>query len=325
MPLAASAAEALTRSFRDLKIVVVGDLMLDHFVWGSVTRISPEAPVPVVRVESESFHPGGAGNVACNLASLGARPVLMGVVGRDEAGRKLLETLEALEIPREGIVQAEGRPTTKKTRIVAHGQQVVRFDRETEELLSDDMANRILDAASTAIRGATGLIVSDYEKGTITASLLERLLPAADRRGLATVIDPKPSRYASYRPAAALTPNVGEASRMTGMPVRTDEEAAAAAEAIRRTLDCRAVLLTRGERGMLLCEKDRQPQAIPTMAREVFDVTGAGDTVAATFSLALAAGAGMADAAWLANAAAGVVVGKVGTATATVEEILAAL
>ena len=325
MPLDPARASALTRSFRDLKVVVLGDLMLDHFIWGTVARISPEAPVPVVKVERESFHLGGSGNVVNNLASLGARPMPLGIVGRDEAGRKTLETLEALEIPREGIIQIEGRPTTKKTRIVAHSQQVVRFDRETEEPLSRDVESRILDAALTAIRGATGLIVSDYEKGTVTASLLEGILPEADRRGLPTVVDPKPALFERYRPVAAITPNVNEASQMARMRIRNDDDAAAAAEEIRRRLECRAVLLTRGDRGMLLCESGRTPQAIPATAREVFDVTGAGDTVAATFALALAAGGSMIEAAQLANAAAGIVVGKVGTATATVDEILAAI
>lgn len=323
--LDSSAAAALTRNFRDLKIVVLGDLMLDHFIWGSVTRISPEAPVPVVRVARESLHLGGAGNVVTNLASLGARPVPLGVVGRDQAGRRILEALETLEVPREGIVQIEGRPTTKKTRIVAHGQQVVRFDRETEEPPARDVEGRLLDAARTAIRGATGLIVSDYEKGTVTSSVLQGLLPDAGERGLPTVVDPKPLLYRAYRPAAAITPNVTEASAMTGMKIACDADAASAAEQILATLECRAVLLTRGDRGMLLCEKGVPPRAIPATAREVFDVTGAGDTVVATFALSLAAGAGMMDAARLANAAAGIVVGKVGTATATVEEILAAL
>ncbi len=311
----------VTRAFRGLKILVLGDLMLDHFIWGSVDRISPEAPVPVVRVTRESFHLGGSGNVVTNLASLGAHPFPVGVVGRDEAGRRAVDTLEALGVPRSGILEIEGRPTTKKTRIVAHGQQVVRYDRETDEPLSRDVERRLLEAAGTALQGAAGLIISDYEKGTVTRFLLEGLLPEADRRGLRVVVDPKPALYEAYRPITAITPNVQEASRMTGTRIRTDEEAKRAAEGILEKLGCRAVLLTRGDRGMLLCERGAAPRSIPATAREVYDVTGAGDTVVATFTLALAAGASMMDAALLANRAAGVVVAKVGTAAATIEEI----
>ncbi len=319
-----SSTAQITRAFRDLKIVVLGDLMLDHFIWGSVDRISPEAPVPVVRVTRESFHLGGSGNVVANLATLGARPFPVGVVGRDESGRRAIDTLESLGAPRSGILEIEGRPTTKKTRIVAHAQQVVRFDRETDEPLSQDVERRLLDAAVTALQGAAGLIVSDYEKGTVTRSLLEGLLPEADRRGIHVVVDPKPSLFEAYRPISAITPNVNEAAQMTRRRIRTDEEAVQAAHAILEKLRCKAVLLTRGDRGMLLCERGAAPKSIPATAREVFDVTGAGDTVVATFALALAAGASMIEAALLANRAAGVVVEKVGTAAATIAEIEAA-
>lgn len=321
MPLDPTSAAQVTRAFRDLKIVVLGDLMLDHFIWGTVSRISPEAPVPVVKVARESFHLGGSGNVVSNLASLGARAFPLGIVGRDEAGKRAIDRLDALGVPRAGIVEIEGRATTKKTRIVAHGQQVVRFDRETEEPLTRDVEGRLLDAAITSLQGAAGMIVSDYEKGTVTASLLEGILPEAAKRGLPVVVDPKPGLYESYRPVTAITPNVSEAAMMTHRRIRSDGDAVEAAGEILKKLECRAVLLTRGDRGMLLCERGAAPRAIPATAREVYDVTGAGDTVAATFALALAAGATLADAALLANRAAAVVVAKVGTATATPEEI----
>jgi D-beta-D-heptose 7-phosphate kinase/D-beta-D-heptose 1-phosphate adenosyltransferase len=232
--------------------------------------------------------------------------------------------LDDLGVSQDGILEIEDRATTKKTRIVAHAQQVVRFDRETEDPLPQEIERRLLEAARTALDGASGLIVSDYEKGTVTASILEGILPEADRRGLPVVVDPKPALYRSYRPITAITPNVGEASRITGVKVRNDEDAARVAGEIRERLGCRAVLLTRGDKGMLLCEEGSQPRPIAASAREVFDVTGAGDTVAATFVLALAAGASFLDAAELANTAAGVVVGKVGTAAATIEELLGA-
>lgn len=321
MPISSSLASELTVRFKDLRVVVLGDLMLDHFIWGSVSRISPEAPVPVVRVTRESFHLGGSGNVACNLAALGAKPVLIGVTGTDDAGRHVLRELDALGAPRDGVLQVEGRATTKKTRIVAHAQQVVRFDREEDAPLSDEDQECLAASARAALYGAAALIVSDYEKGGVTRAILGGVLPEAERLGIPTVVDPKPMHFEAYRPITAVTPNINEASQVARVRIRDDADAARAAAVILEMLGCRAVLLTRGESGMLLCEAGAEPSVIPTAAREVYDVTGAGDTVVAAFTLALAAGASMADAAGLANAAAGVVVGKVGTATLTAGEL----
>ena len=318
-------AAAHVESFRGRKVVVLGDLMLDHFIWGTVSRISPEAPVPVVRVTRESYHLGGAGNVVNNLAALGAAAVPVGVIGKDDPGRRLLEAIGSLGAPREGVVEAANRATTKKTRIVAHSQQVVRFDREEDGPLDAEVVRRLLDAARAALRGAAALVVSDYEKGTVSASLLAEILPEAQRAGIPVVVDPKPALYEAYRPITAITPNVTEASQMSGIRIRDEADAERAAEAILKTLACRAVLLTRGEKGMLLCEAGAKPERIPTAAREVYDVTGAGDTVVAVFVLSLAAGASMREAATLANAAAGIVVAKVGTATVTPEELLESL
>jgi D-beta-D-heptose 7-phosphate kinase/D-beta-D-heptose 1-phosphate adenosyltransferase len=325
MPLARARAEEVLRAFRGRRIAVVGDLMLDHFVWGSVSRISPEAPVPVVRVTRESFHLGGAGNVVSNLAALGAAPAPAGVVGRDEAGRRLVEALAAAGAPLAGIVESGRRATTKKTRVIAHAQQVVRFDREEDEPLAGPDAAALQDAARAALEGASALIVSDYEKGTVTAALLEVILEEARRRSVPAVVDPKPANYAAYRPVTAITPNVGEASQISGVRIRDDADAERAAAGILAQLGCGAVLLTRGEKGMLLAEKGSAPARIPAAAREVYDVTGAGDTVVAAFTLAVAAGASFREAAELANAAAGVVVGKVGTATAAPEEVIRCL
>lgn len=315
-------AEALVRSFAGRKIAVIGDLMLDHFIWGTVSRISPEAPVPVVRVSRESYHLGGAGNVACNLKSLGAEVALAGVVGKDDAGRRVMEAFEERGLPRGGVVEIEGRMTTKKTRIIAHSQQVVRFDREEESPLDAAAERRLNDAALASIRDAAALVVSDYEKGTVSPALLGAVLPRARQLGRPVVVDPKPAHYEAYRPVTAITPNVGEASQMSGIRIRADADAERAAGAILSSLGCEAVLLTQGERGMLLCEAAAEPFRIATAAREVFDVTGAGDTVVATFVLALASGASKREAAVIANAAAGIVVGKVGTATVTPEELV---
>ncbi len=319
-----AAGKILSRA-RGLKVVVLGDLMLDQFIWGTVERISPEAPVPVVRVGRESLHLGGAGNVVCNLAALGGEAWPVGVTGADADAARLRRTLEESGIATEGVLEVEGRATTVKTRIVAHNQQVVRFDREQDDPLDEGRAARLAEAALALIGRADALVVSDYEKGCVTPWLLERVLPAACGRGIPVLVDPKPGHWRSYTPITAITPNQTEAAAMSGVRLRGEEDQIAAGEAIRRTLGCRGVLLTRGEKGMLLLEEGQAPFTVPALAREVFDVTGAGDTVVAGMALGLAAGASLREAAMLANVAAGVVVGKVGTATATPDEILSAL
>ncbi|MBI3447332.1 MAG: bifunctional hydroxymethylpyrimidine kinase/phosphomethylpyrimidine kinase [Acidobacteria bacterium] len=296
--------------------------MLDHFIWGSVSRISPEAPVPVVLVKRESFHLGGAGNVTANLAALGAAPVPVGAIGADDAGRRTMEALAALGAPRDGIVEVPSRTTTKKTRVVAHAQQVVMFDREEDAPLPAEAGERLLAFSRAAIRGAKALIVSDYEKGTVTESLLAALLPEARRLGVPAIVDPKPAHFSAYRPITAITPNASEASQMSGIAIRDDSSAERAARKILETLEGPAVLLTRGESGMLLAERGAASVTIPAAAREVYDVTGAGDTVASVFALTMAAGGTALESAAIANVAASIVVGKVGTATASVEEIL---
>ncbi|MGH2626145.1 MAG: bifunctional heptose 7-phosphate kinase/heptose 1-phosphate adenyltransferase, partial [Anaerolineales bacterium] len=245
------------------------------------------------------------------------------VVGSGPEADALLEALALLRVDSGGVLQAPGRFTTVKTRVVAHNQQVVRFDREQDDPLDDQTSARLARRALEVCASADALVVSDYEKGCVTADLLSRVLPAAHGRGIPIVVDPKPGLWRSYSPITAITPNQSEASRMAGMKLRTDQDAAAVGEAIRKSLDCRAVLLTRGELGMLLLEQGQRPLPIPATAREVYDVTGAGDTVAAAMALCLAAGASLTEAALVANAAAGVVVGKVGTATATPEEVSA--
>ncbi|HET9482256.1 MAG TPA: D-glycero-beta-D-manno-heptose-7-phosphate kinase [Candidatus Polarisedimenticolia bacterium] len=324
-PDRASASNLLAK-MAGRKVVVLGDLMLDQFIWGTVERISPEAPVPVVRVTKESSHLGGAGNVVGNIMALGGLAWPVGVTGAGPQAEQLRATLLRMRVPDDGVLQGPGRLTTVKTRIVAHHQQVVRFDREQDDPLDDATVERLAGLVLDLSASADALVVSDYDKGCVTPDVLSRVLPAMRKRGVPVVVDPKPAHWASYTPITAITPNQAEASRMSGVRLRGDDDLLAAGRAILNRLDCRGVLLTRGDKGMLLIERDAaESVAIPAAAREVFDVTGAGDTVVAIMALALAAGASLGDASALANAAAGVVVGKVGTATASSEEILAAI
>jgi D-beta-D-heptose 7-phosphate kinase/D-beta-D-heptose 1-phosphate adenosyltransferase len=320
----ASAAE-LVAGMGGRRVVVYGDVMLDEFVWGDVTRISPEAPVPVVDIRRESAHLGGAANVLANLRALGVRADVVGVVGDDRAGERVRAELRAAgaEGAGESLIVDGERPTTVKTRIIAHSQLVVRADRERRTPVEGRAAERLAEVLGRLLAGADALVVSDYDKGAVTPGVLAEVLPLARAAGVPVLVDPKIRNFNSYRPATLVTPNHHEALRLTGGEDDTDEGVAAAARAIRRQLGCESVLITRGERGMMLLEGDGPPAYVPTAAREVYDVTGAGDTVIATLSAALAAGATLLEAATLANHAAGIVVGKVGTATATAAELLA--
>jgi D-glycero-beta-D-manno-heptose-7-phosphate kinase len=322
--LGAARAAALLRAMRGRRVLVLGDAMLDEFVWGQVSRISPEAPVPVVQVTGQSFHLGGAGNVAANVRSLGGEAVLAAAAGRDAAGDRLLEALAAAGVEPRLVALEDGRPTTLKTRIVAHGQQVVRADREDAADVPRRAEAELLESVRRALPGCGALVVSDYAKGVVTAPLLRRLLPLARRHGVPVLVDPKVRHFRLYRGATVVTPNQLEAEQVAGRPLRGPADLAAFGRRILALLACRAVLVTRGEQGMSLFERGRPPLHVPTAAREVFDVTGAGDTVVATMALAVAAGAGLPEAAALANLAAGVVVGKVGTSQASPDEVLAA-
>jgi len=319
------AARRILAAAAGKKVAVLGDLMLDQFIWGSVERISPEAPVPVVKVTRESLHLGGAGNVASKIQALGGSAQPVGLTGGGPYASKLRATLLSMKIPCGGLIAADSRVTTVKTRVVAHNQQVVRFDREQDDPPDPETAARLTRAALQACAEADALVVSDYEKGCVTTELLEKVLPAARDRGLPVVVDPKPGHWRSYHPITAITPNLTEAVRMTGMRLRAEKDQIAAALTIRETLECSGVLLTRGEKGMLLMEEGREPIMIAAVSREVFDVTGAGDTVVAALALCLAGGACLRDAAVIANAAAGVVVSKVGTAVASPAEVASAL
>lgn len=297
--------------------------MLDEFIWGDVTRISPEAPVPVVNIQRESTRLGGAANVLANIAALGANANLIGVVGNDSAAEKLHAALreQGAERCEESLIVDDERPTTIKTRIIAHHQMVVRADREHRAHVNESVETRLIDAVKAAIANADALVVSDYDKGVVTPRVLRETLALAYER-VPVLVDPKIRNFDSYRPATLVTPNHHEALRLSGSEEDTDEGLKIAARKIRARLGCDAVLITRGDRGMMLVEGDNDPVCVETAAREVYDVTGAGDTVIATLATAMAAGASMKEAAVLANHAAGIVVGKLGTATASAAEVI---
>ena len=333
----AAARTALDR-FSGRRVLVVGDVMLDRFIWGDVERISPEAPVPVVRVRRESTRLGGAANVAANLVALGARAVVAGAVGRDENADRLRRSIAESGIEAV-LVEVGDRETTVKTRVIARAQQVVRVDRETDGLLQGKAREELVSRVIGLLQDVDAVAVSDYDKGVVTRDLLQPILSAARSRDLPVVVDPKIVHFRDYQPITVLTPNQAEAERATATKISTDAECLAAADAILEMLDSRAVLVTRGGRGMLLRERQRDPVWIPAVAREVYDVTGAGDTVVAVLALALSAGAGLADAAILANVgiwstdqirdwflnvanvAGGIAVSKVGTAAVSLPEL----
>lgn len=310
----------LLEAMRGKRIAVVGDMMLDEWLWGTVRRISPEAPVPVVEVTSQSFTLGGAGNVANNLAALGAKVRLIGVVGDDDAGKRVLALCRELGIDGSGVVVAQGRPTTQKTRIVAHSQQVVRADREVTAALKSGPRRQVLDAARSMDGTIDGAIVSDYSKGLVSAPLVRSLLD--HKRRIVVTGDPKPANLDAFAGIDCIAPNLAEASEAAGVAIDSDTALASAAARLLRATGCRHVLVTRGEHGMTLFGGTGAPFTVPAIARQVFDVSGAGDTVISALTLALAAGAPIRHAVVLASLAAGVVVEKLGTATATPKEIL---
>ncbi|MDT4952558.1 MAG: D-glycero-beta-D-manno-heptose-7-phosphate kinase [Acidobacteriota bacterium] len=317
-------ADELLRRASERFIVVYGDVMLDEFVWGDVTRISPEAPVPVVDIRRESVHLGGAANVLANAVALGARASVVGVVGNDRAGEQLRAKLKETGLPDapDTLIVDESRPTTLKTRIIAHSQTVVRADRERRTPVDVETEARIIEVLKEAIKETDAFVVSDYDKGAVTPRILSEILPLVYKRKVPVLIDPKIRNFDAYHPATLVTPNHHEALRLTNTEDHSDEALKRAAHLIRERLGCESVLITRGERGMMLLESYHEPVYVETVAREVYDVTGAGDTVIATLAAALAAGASMLEAAILANHAAGIVVAKVGTATASAEELI---
>ncbi|MBI5241593.1 MAG: D-glycero-beta-D-manno-heptose-7-phosphate kinase [Elusimicrobia bacterium] len=317
-----SRLQSLVDRFPRQRILVVGDLMLDQFIRGGVSRISPEAPVPVVQVRSESFVLGGAGNVAHNLSALGARVEVVGVVGEDPAGRRLLDDFSALGIDTGRVAADPSRVTSQKCRIIAEHQQVVRFDRESPGPLPPGAERAVLKGLLAALPEADAVILSDYGKGVISRRLLSAAIRGARRRGIPVTVDPKVEHFGLYRGVDCITPNTAEAwAGMRRPPQAGDRAIVELGWSIRARLRAKSVLVTRGADGMSLFEAGGRLTHIPTVAQEVFDVTGAGDTVISVLTLGLAAGARIRDAAIVSNHAAGIVVGKLGTATCSVAEL----
>jgi len=317
-----SKIKKIISQFRHRKILVVGDLMLDQFIWGKVSRISPEAPVPVVWVERESYMPGGACNVAHNIQDLGSQTIVVGIIGEDSSGAILLEELRKKNLDISGIIRVKHRPTTHKTRVIAHSQQVVRIDREVVEPVSRKIVNKLLDLISKRISEVDAVIVEDYGKGVVVSSLVRNIVELGKKYRKIVSVDPKKEHFRYYKNITTITPNKVETESAVGIEIKDDRSLVKAGEKLLRKLSAKSVLITLGENGMCLFQERKTPLHIPTMAKEVYDVSGAGDTVIASFTLALASGASFPEAAYIANQAAGIVVGKIGTATVTKEELV---
>ena len=315
----------LLDGFHASRVLVLGDVMLDRFVYGSVERISPEAPIPVVAVDRLIDMPGGAANVARNVAALGARAILLGVVGEDAAALDLTAQLAASPTVEPRLVADSSRPTTVKTRYVADGQQVMRADRESRTPLSSAVATRLLDAYAMVLHDVDVIVLSDYAKGVLSDSMTSSVIDLARGAGKTVIVDPKAKNFAKYRGATILTPNRVELQQACGHDCGSDEAVARAAQDILKGGICDLMVVTRGKDGMSVIRRDQPPIHLATSARQVFDVSGAGDTVVATMALGLAVGGDIVHASTLANTAAGLVVAKRGTATVTTGEVIAAL
>ena len=318
---------AAVSRFSRAKILVIGDVIVDHFIWGTVSRISPEAPVPVVNVTREEMLLGGAANVLKNIYSLGGCGELCGLIGADEMGRQLESLVEKLPASSRGLIRGN-RPTTVKTRIVAQSQQVVRFDREQIGPPSRQSLTAMFDYLEAHLADVDAVVISDYAKGVVNEPFMDHFRQLRTEvqhrtgRPLPLIVDPKPVNVHHYIGATVITPNHHEAKGISGMEIRDEAGTLAAARFIREEIGCENVLITRGEAGMSLLDTEDSLATIPAMAKEVYDVTGAGDTVVATLALGLATGCRMQDAAILANHAAGIVVGKVGTAAVRSDELV---
>jgi rfaE bifunctional protein kinase chain/domain len=309
----------IIKNFKDKRVLVLGDLMLDKYIWGDVIRISPEAPVPVVEVKKDTSCLGGAGNTSHNLESLGAFPLLVGVVGNDSEGQWIKENVP----DNRGIFTDDNRPTIVKTRIIAHQQQVVRVDLEKKTAISSMIEEQMFNFIQE--EKYNGILISDYNKGTLTKSLVNKVLSFTQEKRIPVIVDPKFENFFLFSPVTLIAPNHFEAERIVQHECWTDSEVEKAGQKILSQISALYLILKRGEQGLTVFEKGKKPLHIPTGAREVYDVTGAGDTVIATAALALLSGGSIQEAAILANAAAGIVVGKIGTAAVTSEELLSSL
>ncbi|HEX9949103.1 MAG TPA: D-glycero-beta-D-manno-heptose-7-phosphate kinase [Thermodesulfobacteriota bacterium] len=317
--------DKLVQRFKKTTLLVVGDIMIDEFIWGMVTRISPEAPVPVVAVNREDLLLGGAANVVHNVHSLGGRVLLAGLIGDDRMGEKIKKLLAGQKIDSEGLVVQAGRPTTVKTRVIAHSQQVVRYDRESREPISAQSQEELLHYLDKNWGQVDGIIVSDYGKGLINSVLMEFIMQRKKKELKLVAVDPKVNNFNLYPGATVVTPNRQEAEAAAGREIKDEASLMEVGRILLERFASQAILITRGEEGMVLFQREGDVINVPTVAKEVYDVTGAGDTVISALTLALASGNDLPVAAVVANYAAGIVVGKVGTATVTPEELKKAI
>lgn len=314
--------KSIISEYKNKKILVIGDLILDEFIWGKVSRISPEAPVPVVWVDNESFMPGGAANVANNISSLGAKVYLVGVVGNDDRAAILRGELEHKGINTDGITTDVTRPTTLKTRVIAHQQQVVRIDKERIDYIKDRIVNKIVNYVKKSIDEIDAILIEDYGKGLISPKLLKPIVDLAKKYKKTISVDPKEEHFSFYRGVTVITPNYQEASKAVGFKISDKASLKKAGQILLNKFKVKIVVITLGEKGMAVFEEGRPPKRIPTMAQEVYDVSGAGDTVISSFTLSLASGATPIQAAHIANCAAGIVVGKVGISVVNEDELI---
>jgi D-beta-D-heptose 7-phosphate kinase/D-beta-D-heptose 1-phosphate adenosyltransferase len=307
--------------FSKATVLVVGDIMLDEYIWGDVSRISPEAPVPVVEVQSETKMLGGAANVVNNIASLGGKAILCGVIGQDAAGQEILDRVAGLGYLTQGILKDPSRPTTIKTRVVAHSQQLVRFDREKHDPLQSGFIKQSLEFMHSVRNDLDAIIVADYGKGVISGPFMKGLREMVKGTGITVAVDPNVENYKYYQNVTILTPNHHEAGAYSRIKIRDEETLFKAGKKLLNDLDCKSVLITQGKDGMTLFEKNGEITHIPTIAVKVYDVSGAGDTVISTLSMGLATGMDLKAAAIVSNFAGGIVVGEVGTSTVKVKQL----
>jgi D-glycero-beta-D-manno-heptose-7-phosphate kinase len=314
-------ASRILNNAKGKTIAVIGDVMLDRYFWGSVTRISPEAPVPVIDVEKESVHLGGAANVAANLKSLGLETLLCGVIGNDNSGKSFVEVAGQRGINPDGLFIDINRPTTVKTRIIGNNQQIARIDREVREIISNEGLRFILDKINN-INDLSGIILQDYNKGTITKELIQKVMNISKIKGIPVYVDPKRDNFFLYKGVTVVKPNRKEAQQALGLALRNEEEVISAGKKLLELLDCENVLITLGAEGMMLFEKNGTISSVPTKARHIADVSGAGDTAIATLSATISGGANIREASAMANYASGIVCEKPGIVSIEIQELL---
>lgn len=299
-------------SFTNKKVLVIGDVMIDEYLRGNVTRLSPEAPVPVVEIDSESYHFGGAANVALNLKTLGCEPIIVGMVGHDRMGEIFIDLLRQELLSADGIIQTDDRPTTVKTRIIGGNQHLARVDREKIKYVSDHLLTKVMETIEQFLTEIDGIILEDYNKGVLSREVINRTLAAAGERSILSAVDPKFINFLEYKKATVFKPNIKEAAQALARPIETDEDVYLAGRELIEKLSVECVLITRGAKGLSLFEKNGEITQVPTKSRKVADVSGAGDTVISTVTAALIGGASFKEAAIFANYAAGVVCEEVG-------------